>query len=154
MTGMTELLAECDCRGIRLRANGEGGLTIDAPDDVLTPDLLEQLKVHKEALLAVLSRSYDCPSQNQGQDERSRNSENMVGLAPLTASAGTDMHDESDLMLDWSNESEHLKQADVCHCCRGRRWWRSVFGRHLICGLCHPPAFPSLVAEWVETATE
>lgn len=38
----------------------------------------------------------------------------------------------------------------ACYCCRGRRWWRSVYGPHLICGICHPPAFANVVAEWIE----
>jgi hypothetical protein len=26
----------------------------------------------------------------------------------------------------------------ACDSCQGRRWWRSIFGQHLICGNCHP----------------
>ena len=46
-----------------------------------------------------------------------------------------------------------------CHACRGRRFWRSVQAarssipeerERLICGKCHPPAFPELVAEWID----
>ena len=40
--------------GIRLLVAGNGGLTIDAPQDTLTPDLLGRLKAHKAELLALL----------------------------------------------------------------------------------------------------
>lgn len=45
-----ELFAECRALRVRLIPAPDGGLTIDAPRDTLTPDLLEQLRFHKEAL--------------------------------------------------------------------------------------------------------
>ena len=58
MTGppaiVARLLAECEAHGIRLIVTGDGGLTIDAPQDALTPDLLDRLKAHKPDLLAKL----------------------------------------------------------------------------------------------------
>ena len=54
MTSLPELLADCDARNIRLAATGDGGLTIDAPQDALTPDLMGRLKAHKGELLAIL----------------------------------------------------------------------------------------------------
>jgi len=54
MTDLTELLADCDARGIRLHLAGDGGLTIDAPQAALTPDMLARLKAHKAELVAVL----------------------------------------------------------------------------------------------------
>ena len=54
MNGLVELTAECDARGIRLLPAGGDGLKIDAPQDVLTPDLMERLKAHKGELLAAL----------------------------------------------------------------------------------------------------
>lgn len=53
-SALTGLLAECDGSGIRLLLAEDGGLTIDAPRDALTPPLLERLKAHKPALLASL----------------------------------------------------------------------------------------------------
>ena len=52
MSALAQLLAECDGHGIRLVPTGDG-LTIDAPRDTLTPDLLDRLSNHKPALLAI-----------------------------------------------------------------------------------------------------
>ncbi len=38
----------------------------------------------------------------------------------------------------------------ACFTCRCTRFWRSPYGE-IICGRCHPPAAPGLVAEWVES---
>lgn len=47
MTELAELLADCDAHGIGLIPAGDGGLTLEAPQGVLTPDLMEQLKARK-----------------------------------------------------------------------------------------------------------
>jgi hypothetical protein len=54
ISALGDLLAECDAQGIRLAPNNDGGLTIDAPQDVLTLELLDQLRIHKVQLLAHL----------------------------------------------------------------------------------------------------
>lgn len=51
---LADLLAECDARDIRLAIAGDGGLTIDAPQDALTPGLLGRLKANKADLLAAI----------------------------------------------------------------------------------------------------
>lgn len=51
---IADLLADCEVCGIRLAFTGNGGLTIDAPQDGLTPDLLARLKAHKADLLDIL----------------------------------------------------------------------------------------------------
>ena len=53
-TSAHDLLAECDAHGIRLYAAAMADLTIDAPQDALTPDLLGRLKAHKADLLAIV----------------------------------------------------------------------------------------------------
>ena len=37
----------------------------------------------------------------------------------------------------------------VCYACHERRFWLSIHGV-MVCGLCHPPGSPDLVAEWIE----
>ena len=63
MTGapspLAEVLADCDAHGIRLLVAEDGGLTIDAPQDVLTPDLMDRLKARKCELLTLLIRASD-----------------------------------------------------------------------------------------------
>ena len=58
MTGtpaaLAGLMAECDAHDIRLLLDRDGGLTIDAPQDALTPDLLSRLKANKADVLATL----------------------------------------------------------------------------------------------------
>ncbi len=56
---LANLLADCDAHGIRLLLADDGGLTIDAPQDALTPDLLDRLKAHKAELLTLLLRASD-----------------------------------------------------------------------------------------------
>jgi hypothetical protein len=55
MTDLAALLADCEAHGIRLLLAGDGGLTIDAPEDALTPDLLGGLKAHKAEVLEHLA---------------------------------------------------------------------------------------------------
>ena len=54
MTDLAELLADCDTHGIRLVATSDGVLAIDAPQDALTPNLIDRLKTYKGELLRLL----------------------------------------------------------------------------------------------------
>lgn len=56
---LSDLLADCDAHGVRLTLAYGGGLEIDAPQDVLTPELLDRLKPHKDELLAILRPAVD-----------------------------------------------------------------------------------------------
>ena len=51
---LAELLADCDAHGIRLLVADDDGLTIDAPQVALTPDLLDRLRAYKGQLVALL----------------------------------------------------------------------------------------------------
>lgn len=64
-SGLDDLLAECQSHGIRLLPDGDGRLTIDAPQDALTPDVLARLKAHKADLLAMLRPAPDLTPVNQ-----------------------------------------------------------------------------------------
>jgi hypothetical protein len=63
-TPLGDLLAECDAHDIRLLLADDGGLTIDAPQDALTPELLGRLKAHKGELLTLLLRASDFSVDN------------------------------------------------------------------------------------------
>lgn len=62
MTELAQLLADCDARGIRMHPAGDTDLTIDAPHNALTTDLLEQLRARKADLLALLRPAHDTPT--------------------------------------------------------------------------------------------
>jgi|GEM_PF-3122992 hypothetical protein len=82
MTGLAQLLVDCDANGIRLLPTGDGRLTIDAPHDVLTPALVDRLKSQKVELLALLAFPADLP-------------------APL-AVRSDDVPGLSDTVIDWA----------------------------------------------------
>jgi hypothetical protein len=52
---VSQLLATCDSLGIRLLPDVDGGLSIDAPQDALKPELLQQLVANKVNLLEHLA---------------------------------------------------------------------------------------------------
>lgn len=72
MTGaraiLAELLAECEALGIRLALAGDGGLTIDAPQDALTLELLDRLRANKFELLALLGPTVGPEAEPLGPD--------------------------------------------------------------------------------------
>ena len=41
--------------------------------------------------------------------------------------------------------------ANPCPWCGRRKWWRSIYGV-VVCGQCHPPVLPELIAEWLDGA--
>jgi hypothetical protein len=41
----------------------------------------------------------------------------------------------------------------TCYSCRGFLWWRSIYGARS-CAACHPPATPTLIATWSDTAQQ
>ena len=65
LSPLAELLAECDGHSIRLLVGDDDGLTIDAPQEALTPGLLDWLKALKAELLTQLASNIDDPI---GQD--------------------------------------------------------------------------------------
>lgn len=61
---LADLLVNCEARGIRLSLASDGALTIDAPQDALTPDVLDRLKAHKANLLTLLLRASGFDADN------------------------------------------------------------------------------------------
>ncbi len=49
---------------------------------------------------------------------------------------------------EWSHRMPAEPAGGACWWCGRREWWRSIHGA-VVCGHCHPPAVPGLVAEWL-----
>jgi hypothetical protein len=47
-----------------------------------------------------------------------------------------------------SDQRPDVVSRERCPACHSRRFWRSVHGV-VVCAVCHPPAGPGLVAEWI-----
>jgi len=122
--GVAEILLECATHGIRLVPDAGMGLTVDAPQDVLTPELIDRLRANKDGLLAI--------------------------LAPKSGSHGPTYEENSRLeKYDWIDEAFSAPTTRPhCRCHKEQRWWRSTYGDHLICGICHPPVSSKVVSEW------
>ena len=58
-SSLADVLAACHAHGIRLSLAAADGLTIDAPPDALTPELLGRLKAHKAELLTDLNERFE-----------------------------------------------------------------------------------------------
>jgi hypothetical protein len=141
MTGLDELLADCDARGIRLVPAGDGGLTIDAPKDALTPDLIGRLKSHKAELLAILR-----PAEGPGG---------------LTAAPADDHPKRVASRPEASPEAirweDCIDPPDPCPKCGSLELWQSaagdLFGRtpgRWRCLRCDPPTTARRLAELAE----
>ena len=48
-----------------------------------------------------------------------------------------------------SDRASGKRPEGACFTCSGTRWWVSVHDK-IACAVCHPPAAPELVAEWIE----
>lgn len=62
MSAVAELMSECLTRGIRLKVTHDGRVTIDAPKDALSPELLERVRTHKVELIEQLGTKAPAPA--------------------------------------------------------------------------------------------
>jgi len=79
---LADLLSECDSHGVRLLLADDGGLTIDAPQVALTPELLGRLKAHKGELLTLLLRPSDFDVDSAPDAEPAPESEKRTHRMP------------------------------------------------------------------------
>ncbi len=84
MSALADLLSDCDTQGIRLLPAGESDLTIDAPPDALTPDLLKRLKTHKSELLATLR-----PKPNVVRDRATKRTSDGIVMSRRACRCGS-----------------------------------------------------------------
>ncbi len=54
-------------------------------------------------------------------------------------------------LLAWSGNAPAAPGGGPCWWCGRRQWWRSIHGA-VVCGYCHPPAAPGLIADWLNVA--
>jgi len=122
--------------GIKLEADGDR--LRYSPRSAVTPELAKRMKAHKAELLALL----------------------LAGETPMTlaqavkASVSADgkwhaVYDNTRGEFDWINDAfdSHPEPVEpVCRCHNEQSWWQSIYGDHLICGICHPPVSPKVVA--------
>lgn len=116
---LTELLAECDAQGVRLLLADDGGLTIDAPQDVLTPDLLDRLKTHKGELLAMLLRTSDFDVDSAPDAEPTPITEKRTHRMPQELRRRVEATVDTCPIIDPTTTTEQ-----ICRC--GSTTWRDV----------------------------
>ena len=58
--------------------------------------------------------------------------------------------DKYQWVQDWLNAPKAPKPPAWCSRYQHRQAWRSIYGPHLICAVCHPPVNPNVVAETIE----
>lgn len=131
MSGLAELLAECDAHGIRLVPAGDGGLTVDAPAGCLTPDLVERLRAHKAELLAALAaRHADQPTTAAGAAVRADESADAEPFGPD----------------GWPADSIDPAAVPPCSKCGTLEAWQDLLG-DWHCTRCRPPITALRLAE-------
>lgn len=120
MGGLTTLLESARAAGLTIRADGER-LTVRGPKsaEMLAKSILAQ----KVAVIAWL----------------------LAGAKTCHESSSTPTSTQS--CASESVPATPTMSVERCYCCGQRRWWRSIYGPHLICAVCHPPSFSSVVAE-------
>lgn len=127
MSGTVELLADCYARGIHLQPARDGGLSIDAPQAALTPELVAQLKAHKAELLALLAeRAIAQQSDDKPREKAAEAQPQEPSEPPLLGPDG------------WPADTVELPAA--CRTCGGiDLWWDWHDEPH--CRGCHPPRY-------------
>lgn len=70
--------------------------------------------------------------------------ERVLPVAVTSRSSGRSLTGPGGITLALS-----LQPDGTCYCCKGSRWWLSVYGV-LVCATCHPPAVPELVSRWID----
>ena len=119
MDSMTTLLDSARAAGVTMRLDGER-LIVRGPKSAET--LAKSILAQKAAVVACLL------------------------VAPKTTDESSNATATPRCVPNESQRAMPPPTAERCFCCGQRRWWRSVFGSHLICATCHPPSFRSVVA--------
>ena len=106
-------------------------------------------------------RSQDCfPHEEQAEAEtRQANrqdaprSELSTRPSPMVRDGDLDREASTTLTTETTKapniSAEPSRRSPVCFACKTSRFWLSIHGV-TVCGLCHPPGSPDLVAEWIK----
>ena len=124
-----QLMADLTQAGIRLKAEGERLRYF--PRTAMTPNLADRVKAHKPELLAALAMK-DERQQAHAQQEGKEDEDKFIEVYSLP---------------QIPTETSELSRRCWNH--QDQRWWRSIYGDHLICGICCPPTVPGVLREWV-----
>lgn len=103
------LLWDMSVRGVVLVPNGER-LDVEAPDEILTDDLLATLKAHKAELLALLTRNCGTSSTASNQISAMSSGKAMV-LAALEQGRCPDCDNRLDLQ---SRQNSGVYWCSIC----------------------------------------
>lgn len=148
------LLAELHRLGIAVKADGDR--LRFRPRNAVSDELLAALRQHKTEILATLTRQVESPPTNTADvvPVFGREAQPVAGDAddpPAMLVNWFERTTSADGSPDWKwfPLFQKAEPLTTCHCCGQHRWWRSIYGPHLICGVCHRPAFANVVAEWI-----
>jgi hypothetical protein len=131
------LMADLARLGIKLEADGDR--LRYSPRSALTPDLAKLMKAHKSELLAML---------RTGQMPMS-----LIEAVEASVPADGKWHTVYDITsgeYDWIDGAFDTNPRAIkpdCRCHKEQRWRRSIYGDHLICGICHSPVTLGVVKD-------
>jgi hypothetical protein len=128
-----DLLAECQAHGIGVASDDDGRLTIDAPRDALTNDLLTRLRASKAELLAML-RAKDAATM-ASPDEMQRRDPDAGQWIERTGPDGQLSYVRLGVADTHVIEPDALTQ---CQTCAGQDMWQTLAGNWRCTG-CDPP---------------
>lgn len=171
-----DLIVDCDAQGIRLLPADDGKLTIDAPHDALTPDLLSRLRTQKSELLAVLqcatgtaeTNEDDVPPVCEGPCQRLDDHPFLQSCTPASPrwpdaqryDGGSSCDPANDFTLepvgpdDWPADYLDPDELTPCPRCGTLDQWQSIAGDLFAttpgrwhCMKCDPPKTARRLAE-------
>jgi len=157
------LLAELTQAGIELLADGDK--LRYRPQSAMTPDLAERLGAHKAEILSLLQAggrpeaANPAPLVHEPDPPAGSRFAGWVRRPDCRGRMGWELPRLPEAARWWARcEFDDLPEPPrpaysrvgvaPCPWCGRFAWWRSVHGV-VVCGNCHPPATPGLVAEWI-----
>ena len=159
------LIARAEAAGMRLRLEGER-VRFTAPAEP-PPDLLADLRQHREAVRAALA-ARATPSREHRDAWGMSHAERVAALARLEAAEPVDAapappEPPPPPALPWHAMpyggergrafADARRQPGACPHCAGRRWWRRAgVDEPATCATCHPPP-PGLAVESIAAPT-